>query len=153
MATPHPKPTALKILNGNPGRRPLNEKEPRPDIGVPMCPPWLDVSAKTEWSRLAPQLAAQGLISENDLADFAAYCQAWANFQCAVKDVRKHGKFFTTGKGYVLPHPAVAQQNKAIEQLAKLGSLFGLNPSSRTVIKVDTPAPEDEFEKLLNGTR
>ena len=32
-----PKPTALKLLEGNPGNRPLNIAEPRP-TGVPNCP-------------------------------------------------------------------------------------------------------------------
>ncbi len=30
-----PKPTRIKFLTGNPGKRPLNAGEPRPDPGVP----------------------------------------------------------------------------------------------------------------------
>ena len=36
-----PKPTRLKVLTGNPGKRPLNENEPRPEAHVPDCPPEL----------------------------------------------------------------------------------------------------------------
>jgi len=32
MAGRKPKPTALKIIEGNPGKRPLNKNEPKPDI-------------------------------------------------------------------------------------------------------------------------
>ncbi len=32
---PAPKPTALRILEGNPGKRPLNASEPRPRAGRP----------------------------------------------------------------------------------------------------------------------
>ena len=44
-----PKPTAIKILEGNPRKRKLNTKEPRPKKIAPKCPVWLDVEAKREW--------------------------------------------------------------------------------------------------------
>ncbi|HZK10243.1 MAG TPA: phage terminase small subunit P27 family, partial [Clostridia bacterium] len=30
-----PKPTALKVLEGNPGKRPLNKNEPQPERKAP----------------------------------------------------------------------------------------------------------------------
>src|SRR5262249_22001030 len=33
-----PKPTRLKVITGNPGKRPLNEHEPRPEPQIPPCP-------------------------------------------------------------------------------------------------------------------
>ena len=36
-----PKPTYLKVLEGNPGKRPLNENEPKPKPSAPKCPAWL----------------------------------------------------------------------------------------------------------------
>ena len=36
-----PKPTALKVLEGNPGKRPLNDHEPIPPKGELKCPSWL----------------------------------------------------------------------------------------------------------------
>ena len=41
MAGRKPKPTALKKLEGNPGKRKLNTKEPMPGKGMPDCPKWL----------------------------------------------------------------------------------------------------------------
>ena len=43
-----PKPTALKVLEGNPGHRPLNKKEPMPKGKLPRCPEWLEDDAKKE---------------------------------------------------------------------------------------------------------
>ena len=43
-----PKPTALKVLEGNPGKRPLNENEPKPENKAPRCPSWLEQEAKNE---------------------------------------------------------------------------------------------------------
>jgi phage terminase small subunit len=39
---PAPKPTAIKRLEGNPGKRKLNEMEPKMTVGVPECPDHLD---------------------------------------------------------------------------------------------------------------
>ena len=35
------KPTAIKKLEGNPGKRKLNTKEPIPAKGMAECPQWL----------------------------------------------------------------------------------------------------------------
>ena len=47
-----PKPTAIKLLEGNPGTRPLTESEPTPPKGQIKCPTWLMPEAKKEWKRL-----------------------------------------------------------------------------------------------------
>ena len=41
-----PTPTAIKELEGNPGKRPLNTKEPKPVKKAPSCPKWLEPEAK-----------------------------------------------------------------------------------------------------------
>ena len=41
-----PKPTRLKMLTGNPGKRPLNHDEPRPEAAIPECPPELGPVAR-----------------------------------------------------------------------------------------------------------
>ena len=56
MASPKPMPTALKILTGNRGKRPLNENEPKPKVKKLKPPEYLDKVAKKEWSRIAPIL-------------------------------------------------------------------------------------------------
>ena len=51
-----PKPTAIKVLEGNPGKRPLNKFEPAPEKKAPPCPEWLNGEAKAEWERLADKM-------------------------------------------------------------------------------------------------
>src|SRR5689334_3828108 len=50
---PAPKPTAIKKIQGNPGKRPLNENEPQLEPGIPECPDYLDEIARKEWARIA----------------------------------------------------------------------------------------------------
>lgn len=49
MAGRKPKPTAIKKLEGNPGKRKLNTKESIPAKGMPNCPEWLMLQAASEF--------------------------------------------------------------------------------------------------------
>ena len=68
MAGRKPKPTAIKKLEGNPGKRKLNTKEPIPAKGMPECPQWLLAEAKKEWERLADLMNQMGVLTEVDMA-------------------------------------------------------------------------------------
>ena len=59
-----PKPTAIKELEGNPGKRPLNDAEPKPVRKAPPCPKWLEPEAKKEWRRLSKQLEQIGVLTK-----------------------------------------------------------------------------------------
>ena len=72
MAGRKPKPTAIKKLEGNPGKRKLNTKEPIPVKGMPTCPEWLLPEAKKEWDRLADlmnQMNAESELNFNNGGD------------------------------------------------------------------------------------
>jgi hypothetical protein len=56
-----PKPTRIKALTGNPGKRPLNAHEPRPEPALPDCPPELSPAAHREWTRLTGELRSRRL--------------------------------------------------------------------------------------------
>lgn len=63
-----PKPTAVKELEGNPGKRPLNKNEPKPKQIAPKCPSWLEPDAKKEWRRLSKELETMGLLTQVSIA-------------------------------------------------------------------------------------
>jgi P27 family predicted phage terminase small subunit len=146
-----PKPTKLKILAGNPGKRPLPKGEPQPTQGAPSRPDWLLPEAKREWSRLAPELERLGLLTGVDRAAFASYCQCWAMYVDAVKDVEKSGTFKTLESGYEMPRASVGIAVKMLEKLSALGAKFGLSPSDRARISIPEPKKEDEFDSFLKG--
>ncbi|MCQ2505555.1 MAG: hypothetical protein MJ113_00045 [Lachnospiraceae bacterium] len=62
MAGRKPKSTAVNKIEGNPGKRKLNKKEPVPAKGVPECPDWLLPEAKAEWERLCEKYVIQKLL-------------------------------------------------------------------------------------------
>ena len=82
---PAPKPTALKLLEGNPGKQKLNKNEPMPKVPdvIPKPPKRLLPEAKKEWKRLAPAMVALGLLTEVDTSAFAELCQNYAYYLAA----------------------------------------------------------------------
>ena len=156
---PKPKPTNLKILEGNPGKRSFNLNEPKPISIAPECPDWLLDEAKKEWKRLAPELERLGLLTILDMAAFAGYCQSYAKFKAAEEFVKKHGTTYRIPKKnkagkvisvYMAPYPEVAIARHSLKQIRMFAQEFGLTPSSRGRIYLPGGSLDDEFEKLLD---
>lgn len=148
-----PKPTAVKMLEGNPGKRHLNPFEPVPvqRSKAPECPDWLEEEAKNEWNRLADNLADLGLLTEMDIQAFASYCQAYARWREAEEFITQHGSIVKTGSGswQQVPQVSIAHQNQKI--MMQAAAEFGLTPSSRSRIIANqtTSKAADEMEFLL----
>ena len=153
MAGRKPKPTAIKELEGNPGKRKLNKNEPIPAKGMPKCPSWLLPEAKKEWKRLAENLAQLGILTEIDMAAFAAYCQSYARWKEAQEHITSGGSTFETEKGYQQQTPWVGIANANQKLMLQAASEFGLTPSarSRIVVGTDKAGEVDEMEELLGG--
>src|SRR5687768_711635 len=101
-----PKPTILKVLDGNPGKRPLNDREPQPPGGMPDRPDWLDAEAQAEWGRVTAELAMSGLLTVVDRAALAAYCTAWSRWVEAEGMVKKFGMIVKSPeKGFPMKSP------------------------------------------------
>ena len=78
-----PKPTHVKLVTGNPGKRPLNEDEPEFVSGIPEPPDFLFDDARVVWDKLASELHQKGVLTEMDFAPLAGFCQAWARWDQA----------------------------------------------------------------------
>jgi P27 family predicted phage terminase small subunit len=137
-----PLPTHLKLVRGNPGRRPLNENEPQPDLSIPTPPPHLSDEAKVEWGRVVDDLYRLGLISEIDRAGLAAYCQAYGRWvlaeralaRMAEKDLLTGALMIRTSNGNAIQNPLVGTANVAMHQMMRFASEFGMTPSARSRI-------------------
>ena len=147
-----PKPTALKVLEGNPGKGEINRHEPAPGKGMPKCPRWLLPEARKEWNRLAKKLNQMGVLTEIDQAAFAAYCQAWARWKEAQEAINECGAVYETDTGFrKSPWVTIANDNQRL--MIQAASEFGLTPSSRSRIVAgsDSKSDMDEMEALLGA--
>ena len=145
---PAPKPTALKRLQGNPGKRALNDSEPRPAATLPRCPSHLQGEARAEWRRVARVLHESGLLTQVDRAALAIYCQAWARWVKAEAQVARHGEVVKSAAGNVMQNPYLSIANRAMKQVQLMARELGMTPSARSQIKLQ-PLDEPSLADLL----
>ena len=140
-----PTPTHLKVLAGNPGKRPLNLHEPQPAGGFPPCPERLQGKARAAWERLSKELSTCGVGTQLDATALELLCEAYAAHQDAAAQVAKLGPVWiekqAPGK---LPKfsysPFWVVQKGEQKKLLALLSEFGMTPSSRSHVAATTPA-------------
>lgn len=135
---PAPKPTVVKILQGNPGKRALPKGEPVPAAGkMPAAPRWMSLEAKREWRRIAPRLHKVGLLTEVDGLSLAMLCEAFAQYVEAKVVVEREGMLAMSDKGNTYQHPAVSLMTGARSEMLKWAREFGMTPSARSRISLD----------------
>jgi P27 family predicted phage terminase small subunit len=152
-----PTPLALRILRGNPSKRPLRN-EPQPDRGsaCPSPPGFLGVYAQEEWRRVAPVLWACGLLTTADVAVMSGYCQAFHHWRVAEEALarqasRKREGGLLTSAGRV--HPLVSIARSAADQMLKIARQLGCTPIARARIGAgiggQDPDKDGKFSGLL----
>lgn len=145
-------PTALKIVRGNPGKRPLNQDEPQPEPATDDdMPAHLSDAARAHWAVVAQQLRDAKMLGRVDALALALYCEAFARWKDASDHVAKNGPVVTSPRsGYPVQSPYLNIANKAHDQMVKLLTEFGMTPSSRSrVSKVedDNASPYAAYAK------
>lgn len=147
-----PKPTAMKVLAGNPGKRALNANEPRPPVptGTPHAPAHLNDEGKREWRRMARVLLRMGLYTDVDRAALALYADGWGLWVEAVGHLREEGEVLVASSGYHYPNPWRGVANRAQETMRRMFAEFGLTPSARARLSVpQTPEEPSLAEQLF----
>lgn len=142
-----PTPTALKILRGNPGHRPIDERtEPQPILGLGEPPAYLDTAAREHWFKLGPQLVQLRTLGESDASLFALLCQAHAdNLWHAAQIARLRGMKSRGGKRENQLSIHESKRSKAAASYHKISAEFGLGAAARTRIKVTPDDGQGEF--------
>lgn len=146
---PLPKPAALRALEGNPGKRPLNLADGvNPRVEIPSAPKHLGTEARKEWKRITPLLEELGLISGLDRTALALYCQAVGrlaeletafNGQVArlvdegadYSDAVYKASYAVTPSGYAQQSVIVQLIKSHREQVNRYLMHFGLSPAAR----------------------
>lgn len=91
MSRPN-KPTALKIIEGNRGKRALGKQEPDPDYLDDLLPPaWMPEAAKKVWSEFAFKLRKAKVLTVIDVPAFEKFCVAHSRWRAAVVDLAVRG--------------------------------------------------------------
>lgn len=136
-----PKPVALKLLAGNPGRHRL-PNVPQPATELPDCPEHLSGEAVVEWERISPQLVKLGLLSQLDRAALAMYCSAWGRWIDAERKLEEGGTVVKSPSGYPIQNPYLAVASGAAKQMFRMLAEFGLSPSARCSLDLVPNQPQ-----------
>jgi len=93
-----------------------------------------------------------GLLTIVDRAALASYCQWWARWVEAERQIEIYGLTFETPNGYLQQRPEVALAQKASDKCRAFLAEFGLTPASRSRVKLpNEPPPADPFEEYLKS--
>jgi P27 family predicted phage terminase small subunit len=136
MARPR-KPTAVKIAEGNRGRRKLNpDAEPQPTPGGTRMPSGMPKPAQTLWRALTAELDRLNLLTVVDVTALEAACRAVAQARAADREIEKVQRKLASGKAAkeAYYHLSIlnATSKKAWQQYKAFATEFGLTPASRT---------------------
>lgn len=168
------KPTKLKILEGNRGRRPLSRNEPEYEPTVPK-PSDLSPLASEWWDHVVPQLVRLGLAQSVDLHSLVITAEDYAEWDRASRLYRDASPTVMRGSSKV---PVLDEQgnpvwdgegderrqrvelrpilvtNPLLRAVRDFGAAyrqgaqaFGLNAQSRSILSV----PDRDFEDLDRG--
>lgn len=149
MAGRPAKPTALKRLAGNPGKRELNHEEPKPRGANPKMPDHLGEKAQKEWKRVVRELRAMRLLTSADADALALYCQSYQRWVEASAKLDEEGMVTLTENGYPVMSPYITIVNQCMRTMQRLLVEFGMTPASRARIHVPEKRVEDEFDQFI----
>ena len=147
MARPT-KPTALKLVHGNKGKRALNKSEPDPEyLSDLTAPEYLSASAAKVWDEVVPNLRAALLLTKVDVPMLAMGCNAIAQYRVAatrasddqlIKSKMVHPE---DGSAPVAVgehvNPWLIVQSMSFKQAMTVFQQFGMSPAARTRISVN----------------
>jgi P27 family predicted phage terminase small subunit len=137
-----PTPRALKLLRGNPSKRPLSPREPQPCPDSSARASWLSGFAAEEWDRIAPELVRLGLLTVVDRGLLEAYCASYGRWRDLEARIARMSLDAAQKAGLL------GQAQKERMLLQRLGVEFGFTPSSRSRVKTEPPA-KDENERFF----
>lgn len=138
-------PTALKIMNGNPGKRKLNLDEPQYEAGIPDKPEWFGTYASEEWDRITSNLNGQRVFTKADLGILVSLCVAYEQFRENLAIIQTLGRSYVVedmgGNKHYKTRPECMRFEVAQKEYRTLLAEIGFTPASRTKIKT-LPEPK-----------
>ena len=132
-----PVPTHLKVLWGNPGKRRLNDREPRPEGDLNDPPEWMSESQKQGWA-YAIENAPDGLLKKLDRSALVAWVVAEDLHRQASMMLEKYGILTKTpNTGQPMQSPYLPIVNRQAFIMLKAAEQLGFTPAARSRVQVD----------------
>ncbi|MBE0428396.1 MAG: phage terminase small subunit P27 family [Thermoleophilia bacterium] len=133
-----PKPTALRVIEGNPGKRPLKDNEPKPKPLLGGCPKHLTGDARQAWQHYA---ALGYWLTEVDSCLLEVLCVNIGIWKEARAIIKQEG-IIDDSKPTLRAHPALKVAADAEKIMLRICQDLGFTPATRS--RLNLPAPDDD---------
>src|SRR5688500_4658569 len=125
------KPSHLHVVNGNPGKRPRNRREPKLALGIPSPPDHLSDRAKVAWVSLSVKLNEMGVLSYADVWALEQLAENYAEILDWRQIITCEGKMIdqVMSDGITMrrvDHPACTRLSDAEKRFKAMMTEFGL---------------------------
>jgi P27 family predicted phage terminase small subunit len=137
-----PRPTVLKELTGNPGKRALNAKEPNPVGDLADAPTWLSQTQREGWE-YAIAHAPPRLLRKIDRAVLTVWVVAEdLHREATLKLMRLNPSFLVKTPGdQFIQSPYLAIINRQAGIMLKAAEQLGFSPAARPRLQVPPASP------------
>jgi P27 family predicted phage terminase small subunit len=138
----HRKPRALKLLEGNPGKRPIEAEVPfmRED---PVKPADLSEDAAWLWDQVVEQMRTVGLLKPLDAASLEVVCETFARWREAVRFRRERQLLSKNSQGVVVA-PWIGVEERASREFRAWCAEYGLTPAAEKNLAPDDDGAGDD---------
>lgn len=148
-----PTPTAVKKLQGNPGKRPIARREPKPQTAVKRPHGLGQGLQRRFWDEHAPELERLQILTGVDAAAFRLMAEHYALAVQAVHELRKPTE---EGGGLTIEGRDGAKKNP-LAQVFRDNSIafkawateFGMTPSARARLQLPEEAEQLSLAEML----
>lgn len=123
-------PRGLKIVQGNPGHRPIEPEVPF-TRGLPIKPDDLSEDAAWMWDLVISQMQGIGLLKPIDAPALEVICETFARWREAVRFRKERGQLGKNSQGVVVA-PWVKAEGEAAREFRAWCAEFGFTPAAES---------------------
>lgn len=148
-----PTPPNLKLLAGNPGRRPLQDVPESPALQANDAPPeWLHPDAQDFYREIVNITTGMKVATAADRFGMIALAQALAEVKIAHENMNRFGRVIKDKSGGAQRNPYSVHAAQFIAFVRQFITEYGMTPCSRArLIARAEQGEEDAFTSYMRG--
>jgi P27 family predicted phage terminase small subunit len=146
-------PTEVKRRRGNPGRRKLNEKEPKPGLTLSLPPKWIPRGALPIWKEMVELGVESGVLTDLDKPELATLVMAEYKMRQIASALEKQPLIVMGASGTPMKHPLLNALREYSNLCRLLRNGFGMNPSARSGLKTDKGDDDPDTKREMSAVQ
>ena len=151
---PKPKPTQLKKLQGNPGKRKIkNAAEPKPRANNVIIAQLTGIGdlSRAFLDKYGPLLKVEGLLTDIDQPGFELMAEHYSIAVKAAETVEREGLETLDDHGLTRKHPLLSVFRDHATAFRNYAAEFGMSPSARSRVRFEESEQLTLLEQELFG--